>query len=352
MATFRPAVFWFYGLSGAGKTTLSTSVARELKAQGVECLVLDGDVFRAGISADLGFSPEDREENIRRAAEVAKLACQQGQVVLAAFITPTAALRDRARGIITLPFYEVFLDCDYETGSLRDAKGLYAQASVGKLKDFSGHDAVFERPTAPELQIDSQRLGSDACLVQALAFVKEQILIPASGYSVLPGSDQTPFADPVTDQMAAFLRGIGLPVLHGRFDQSFLPGLALDNGRIVIDEERLLYPGDVLHEAGHLAVTPAADRSQVGGNLAVGMGDEIGAIIWSYAAALHLGIDPAIVFHPHGYRNSSSAFLENFREGRYVGVPLLQWMGMTYDEAKGAELGVPPFPHMIQWLRS
>jgi hypothetical protein len=160
------------------------------------------------------------------------------------------------------------------------------------------------------------------------------------------------FANPLTNQIASFLRGIGLEIEPCKLDDSsFLPGLALENGRILVDEDRMLYPGDILHEAGHLAVTPAAERHQCGGNLAVGGGEEMGAICWSYAAALHLGIDPAIVFHPHGYRSGSDSLLENFRAGRYLAVPLLQWMGLTYEARQAAEHGCAPYPHMIRWLR-
>lgn len=161
-----------------------------------------------------------------------------------------------------------------------------------------------------------------------------------------------PFANPLTEQIATFLRTIGLEIEPRSLDEaSFLPGLALENGRILVDEARMPYPGDILHEAGHLAVTPAADRHRCGGNLAVGGGEEMGAICWSYAAALHLGIDPAIVFHPHGYRSGSDSLLENFREGRYLGVPLLQWMGLTYEPRQASERGCAPYPHMTRWLR-
>jgi hypothetical protein len=161
-----------------------------------------------------------------------------------------------------------------------------------------------------------------------------------------------PFTDPLVEKIAAFLRGIGLPVQHGTLDgTAFLPGLTLDAGRIIIDETKLLYPGDVLHEAGHLAVTPAAERATCGGKLTGGGGEEMGAIAWSYAAALHIGIDPAIVFHEHGYRSGSDSLLENFREGRFLAVPLLQWMGLTCEEKNAAARGCAPYPHILRWLR-
>jgi len=160
------------------------------------------------------------------------------------------------------------------------------------------------------------------------------------------------FANSLTEQLATFLRSIGLEIEARTLGEDcFLPGLALENGRIVIDEAKMLYPGDILHEAGHLAITPTAERPLCGGNLAVGGGEEMAAIAWSYAAALHLGIDPAIVFHEHGYRKGSDSLLENFGAGRYLAVPLLQWMGLTFDDARAKEHGVAPYPHMIRWLR-
>jgi hypothetical protein len=161
-----------------------------------------------------------------------------------------------------------------------------------------------------------------------------------------------PFTNPLTEKIATFLRTIGLEIEPRTLDaSSFLPGLALENGRILVDEARMLYPGDILHEAGHLAVTAAAERHRCGGNLAVGGGEEMGAICWSYAAALHLGINPAVLFHSDGYKGGSDSLLENFREGRYLALPLLQWMGLTYDPKQAAEHGCAPYPHMIRWLR-
>jgi hypothetical protein len=160
------------------------------------------------------------------------------------------------------------------------------------------------------------------------------------------------FQDAITSRIVRFLESIGLTVRSGELQSgTFLPGLQIEQGGLVIDESRLLYPGDLLHEAGHLAVLPAEQRSVQGPNAGDDGGNEIGAICWSYAAAVHIGIDPAIVFHPHGYRGASEGFLENFGAGRYMGVPLLQWMGMTADERQAPLLGVEPYPHMLRWLR-
>ena len=159
--------------------------------------------------------------------------------------------------------------------------------------------------------------------------------------------------EPLPARILDFLGRIGLEAractLAG---PTFLPGLRIRQGVLLVDEARLRYPGDLLHEAGHIAVTPADRRHALDGDLGTDLGDEIGAIAWSYAAARHLAIDPAVVFHPDGYRGCSQGFLDNFARGRYVGVPLLQWMGLTLDEAAAREEGVPPYPHMLRWLRA
>ena len=149
---------------------------------------------------------------------------------------------------------------------------------------------------------------------------------------------------------------VGLPVRAAAIATStFLPGMTIVNGELVIDERQLKYPGDLLHEAGHLAVTTPELRANLNGNVADGDhndgGNEIAAQAWSYAAAIHLEIDPAIVFHPHGYKGSSEALLAAFQNHPCPGLPLLQWYGLTADRNRAAELGVPPFPHMIRWIR-
>jgi len=158
------------------------------------------------------------------------------------------------------------------------------------------------------------------------------------------------FANPLTERLADFVREIGIDVRPAQLpDTTFLPGLDIRDGMILVDEERLAYPGDLLHEAGHLAVTDAAERGAP--TLSPSDGDEMAAIAWSYAAAKHLDIDPAIVFHPHGYRGSSQAFVENFSAGRTFGQPLLQYYGMTFEPRHAALNGVIAFPHMLRWLR-
>ena len=133
---------------------------------------------------------------------------------------------------------------------------------------------------------------------------------------------------------------------------TFLPGITINAGKLIFDETKLLYPGDLLHEAGHLAVLTPEERAGVNGRLPVDGGGEMAAIAWSYAGVLSAGLAPEVLFHEHGYRDGADALLENFAAGRYIGVPLLQWMGLTIEPSKAALVGHSPYPHMIRWLRS
>lgn len=140
-------VFWIYGLSGSGKSTLANALERELHSEGWMTQLLDGDNIRSGLNANLGFSDPDREENIRRIAEVAKLFVQAGVVTLTSFITPRRHFRDLARGIIgAADFVEIYVRCSWETCARRDVKGLYAKAAKGQLQQFTGKDSEFEEP--------------------------------------------------------------------------------------------------------------------------------------------------------------------------------------------------------------
>jgi hypothetical protein len=160
------------------------------------------------------------------------------------------------------------------------------------------------------------------------------------------------FADPVVQRIVAFVRSIGLPVVHGTLDDTaFLPGMALVDGGIVIDEARLRHPGDILHEAGHLAVRAPAERPQSQGRLGVDGGEEMGAIAWSYAATLHLGLNAAVLFHPEGYKDEAATLQQNFGDGHYLGVPYLQWLGLCYEPGRAQIEGCAPYPAMQRWLR-
>jgi hypothetical protein len=137
---------------------------------------------------------------------------------------------------------------------------------------------------------------------------------------LLPPMDAT-----LTD-ILRFLHHIGIPTTRRKLpDSTFLPGLTLHGSGLLIDPARLAHPGDLLHEAGHFALTPAAERPRLSIETTFTLGDDIGAIAWSYAAIISLGLDPSIVFHDGGYRGNSRAYIENFALGRYVGVCLLEW---------------------------
>ena len=156
----------------------------------------------------------------------------------------------------------------------------------------------------------------------------------------------------VFSTIAAFLRQIGLPVETGEIDHpTFLPGIHIDTGVLRVAPAKLLWPGDLLHEAGHLALLAGERRKEAQGDVGDDGGDELGAVAWSYAAAVHLRLDPAIVFHEGGYQGGGRSMLENFAEGRYLGLPMLQWRGLCLDEKNAAAAGVRPYPHMMRWLR-
>lgn len=145
----RGHVFWFYGLSGSGKSTLVNAIERKLAEAGFVTKILDGDNIRSGLNADLGFSDADRQENIRRIAEVARLFLDAGVVVFTSFITPKQALRDAARGIVgEADFTPVYVNASFETCARRDVKGLYAKAEAGGVQNFTGKDSSFEAPLA------------------------------------------------------------------------------------------------------------------------------------------------------------------------------------------------------------
>ena len=155
----RGLMVWFTGLSGSGKSTIAIALERELHRRGLLCRILDGDNIRSGINNNLGFSEEDRVENIRRIAEVGKLFVDTGIITLAAFISPNNALRQMAAEIIgKKDFIEVYVSTPIEVCEQRDVKGLYARARRGEIKDFTGVSAPFEAPEHPDLSLDTSVL--------------------------------------------------------------------------------------------------------------------------------------------------------------------------------------------------
>jgi hypothetical protein len=158
----------------------------------------------------------------------------------------------------------------------------------------------------------------------------------------------------IIDKIIGFLKVIGLEVVMRPIEHpTFLPGLLLENGKIIADPDKLLHPGDLLHEAGHLAAYPPEERKTIGDPLPEHMagGFEVMALAWSYAACLHIGLHPSVVFHAGGYKGEGDNILENFAGGYYIGVPMLQYLGLAYEEKKAAELNIRPYPNMVRWLR-
>lgn len=171
----RGMMVWFTGLSGSGKSTIALGVERELHARGILCRILDGDNIRTGINAGLGFSADDRRENIRRIAEVGKLFVDTGIVTLAAFVSPTNEYRDMARTIIGADdFFEVYVSTPLAECERRDVKGLYARARRGEVKDFTGISAPFEAPANPALDIDTTRQPLEVSVRQVVELIEKE----------------------------------------------------------------------------------------------------------------------------------------------------------------------------------
>ncbi len=173
------ATVWFTGLSGSGKSTIAIAVERQLVAQGLHAYVLDGDNIRHGLNSNVGFSPEDRTENIRRIGEVAKLFNDAGFIVMAAFVSPYREDRDRVRA--TLPegmFVEVLVDCPLEECERRDVKGLYKKARAGEIAEFTGISAPFEAPEKPEIVLATAENTVEECASQVLAYLRDGGVVP------------------------------------------------------------------------------------------------------------------------------------------------------------------------------
>ena len=168
----RGGVLWLTGLSGAGKSTIAAEAERRLFAMDYQVCVLDGDNLRHGLSADLGFSPEDRAENIRRIGEVGALFARAGMIVITAFISPYRSDRERARAALPEAFAEVYVSADLATCEARDPKGLYKKARAGEIPEFTGISAPYEAPESPELVIDTDSAGIDASVEVLLGYIE------------------------------------------------------------------------------------------------------------------------------------------------------------------------------------
>lgn len=176
----KGCVIWFTGLSGSGKSTLANAVEQLLHQRQHHTYVLDGDNVRHGLNKNLGFSPEDREENIRRIGEVARLFADAGTLVMTAFISPYRADRAQARALLPDDrFVEVFVACPLDVCEKRDAKGLYKKARAGEIKEFTGISAPYEPPLEPELRLNTAELSLEECAQAVIAFLEEADLVPA-----------------------------------------------------------------------------------------------------------------------------------------------------------------------------
>lgn len=169
----KSVILWFTGLSGAGKSTLAHAVEEELHLRGCRTFVFDGDNVRHGLCADLGFSAEDRVENIRRIGEMAKLFMEAGVIALTAFISPSRRDRERARSLVPHgDFLEIYCRCPIEVCDERDVKGLYKRARAGEIKDFTGISSPYEEPDDPELVVDTGESSLEACVTKVLELLK------------------------------------------------------------------------------------------------------------------------------------------------------------------------------------
>ncbi len=169
----KGAILWFTGLSGCGKSTVGNATDHLLHEKGIHTFVLDGDNVRMGLNKNLGFSPEDRTENIRRIGEVAKLFSDCGIVVLTAFISPYRADRNAVRDLVDAGvFHEVYVNASLETCEGRDPKGLYKKARAGEIKGFTGIDAPYEEPESAELVLDSDNKSIDELAAEVVAYLE------------------------------------------------------------------------------------------------------------------------------------------------------------------------------------
>lgn len=170
-------VLWFTGLSGSGKTTLAKLIEKELKARGIRIERLDGDVVRQSLTADLGFSKDDRDKNIQRVTFVAKLLSRNGVGVLASFISPYRATRDWVRSEVT-NFIEVFVDCSLEECIRRDAKGLYAKALAGEIPEFTGVSDPYESPLDAEITVSTDKESIEESFGKIIGYLEERGYVP------------------------------------------------------------------------------------------------------------------------------------------------------------------------------
>jgi adenylylsulfate kinase len=173
----RGVVAWLIGLSGSGKSTIAAATERTLHAEGRVVTILDGDNLRSGLNRDLKFSDEERRENVRRVAEVARLFASQGVITLVSLITPREEFRTMAREIVGHAYAEVYVRASYESCAKRDPKGLYQKAATGGIANFTGRDSGFEEPANPNLVLDTEAHSVEECTARLVAFLRERFTL-------------------------------------------------------------------------------------------------------------------------------------------------------------------------------
>lgn len=171
----KSLVIWMVGLSGSGKSTIARALENRLYEKGYLTALLDGDNLRTGINNNLGFSEEDRTENIRRAAEASKLLAHNGVITICSLISPTAQIRAMAKEIIGAKYCEVFINCPIEVCEKRDVKGLYAKARRGEIKSFTGIDSPFEAPESPDIELNTADRSAEENLNQLLEYILPKV---------------------------------------------------------------------------------------------------------------------------------------------------------------------------------
>ena len=173
----KGGVFWLCGLSGSGKSTLALLLEKYLFEKNIQSLVIDGDDVRSGLCQDLGFSIEDRKENVRRVSETAKLMTRNGFVVIVSLISPTKEMREYAKEIIgEEDFFEIFVKSSFEKCKQRDVKGLYAKVEKGKIDSFTGKDSTFEDPTSPWLLLDTENTSLESSMTKLSSAVIKEVI--------------------------------------------------------------------------------------------------------------------------------------------------------------------------------
>lgn len=169
---YKSCALWFTGLSASGKSTLANALSKEFHEMGIRSYVLDGDNIRHGLNKNLGFSPEDRKENIRRIGEVAKLFVDAGLIVMSAFISPYREDRDNVRRLLEEnKFIEIFLECPISECEKRDPKGIYKKAKAGEIKEFTGVSAPYEKPESPEIILETDKMTVEQCVDALLDYL-------------------------------------------------------------------------------------------------------------------------------------------------------------------------------------